>query len=333
MDNNYLMHYRTPGSKNGERLYQYKDGSLTPLGREHYGVGPPRGSSTFQKLSKWTAKRKAEYDEKKAAKKAVKDAKKKRNSATELNRGIAAMTDDELRVAIARTKLEQEYKSLFTKPGEKTFRRELLDAGKDVFKNVITDFVKTSATDFLKQSLGMDTQGRVSNKLSALAMEEWKKHKFDPDYAPGSVMNKYSKEYLEELNRTTKVKNQQADHSFDASKGDTNYWKRKYEESDRAATLDARARRRLVDSAERDYQIAKEKYDNAPASTKVQARKDMEAADQKLFDQRTKLNEAMDKLTPQQRRQVYSDGEKDEQNNQNDQNNQNQGKKKGNKNQ
>ena len=33
-----LMHYRTPGSVNGVRRYQNKDGSLTPLGRQHYGV-------------------------------------------------------------------------------------------------------------------------------------------------------------------------------------------------------------------------------------------------------------------------------------------------------
>lgn len=34
MSNNYLMHYRTKGSKNGERLYQYEDGRWTPLGLE-----------------------------------------------------------------------------------------------------------------------------------------------------------------------------------------------------------------------------------------------------------------------------------------------------------
>lgn len=39
LDKGALTHYRTPGSKNGQRLYQYKDGSLTPLGRIHYGVG------------------------------------------------------------------------------------------------------------------------------------------------------------------------------------------------------------------------------------------------------------------------------------------------------
>ena len=37
-----LWHFRTPGSKNGIRLYQYKDGSYTPLGRIHYGIGQAR---------------------------------------------------------------------------------------------------------------------------------------------------------------------------------------------------------------------------------------------------------------------------------------------------
>lgn len=42
----FLMHWRTRGSKNGVRLYQYPDGSLTPLGREHYGIGPARKGYT-----------------------------------------------------------------------------------------------------------------------------------------------------------------------------------------------------------------------------------------------------------------------------------------------
>lgn len=39
-----LYHSGIMGMHWGKRRYQYEDGSLTPLGREHYGVGPARGS-------------------------------------------------------------------------------------------------------------------------------------------------------------------------------------------------------------------------------------------------------------------------------------------------
>lgn len=39
MDQDYLMHYRTPGSKNGERRYQYPDGTWTELGKERRRIG------------------------------------------------------------------------------------------------------------------------------------------------------------------------------------------------------------------------------------------------------------------------------------------------------
>lgn len=42
MKNSYIAHHGVPGQKHGVRLYQYKDGSLTPLGRIHYGVGKKR---------------------------------------------------------------------------------------------------------------------------------------------------------------------------------------------------------------------------------------------------------------------------------------------------
>lgn len=41
--NDELFHYGVKGQKWGVRRYQYEDGSLTPDGREHYGVGDPRG--------------------------------------------------------------------------------------------------------------------------------------------------------------------------------------------------------------------------------------------------------------------------------------------------
>jgi hypothetical protein len=41
----YLCHSGTRGMKWGRRLYQYKDGSLTPLGRIHYGKSSKTKSS------------------------------------------------------------------------------------------------------------------------------------------------------------------------------------------------------------------------------------------------------------------------------------------------
>lgn len=38
----YIAHYGTKGMEWGKRLFQNKDGSLTPLGRVHYGVGEAR---------------------------------------------------------------------------------------------------------------------------------------------------------------------------------------------------------------------------------------------------------------------------------------------------
>lgn len=44
-----LYHHGVKGQKYGIRNYQYKDGSLTPEGRVHYGVGPARSSKVSSK--------------------------------------------------------------------------------------------------------------------------------------------------------------------------------------------------------------------------------------------------------------------------------------------
>ena len=48
-DGPYLSHFQVKGGRWGIRRYQNYDGSLTPLGREHYGVGPARGSGADEK--------------------------------------------------------------------------------------------------------------------------------------------------------------------------------------------------------------------------------------------------------------------------------------------
>lgn len=66
---NELYHYRTKGSKNGVRRYQYPDGSLTPEGRIHYGVGQARNKASSSESDKGLFGRiKSELDRRKEAK-------------------------------------------------------------------------------------------------------------------------------------------------------------------------------------------------------------------------------------------------------------------------
>ena len=46
----YLAHYQVKGAKHGVRRYQDYDGHLTPLGREHYGVGEPREKKSINSI-------------------------------------------------------------------------------------------------------------------------------------------------------------------------------------------------------------------------------------------------------------------------------------------
>lgn len=50
MENNELYHYGIPNMKWGNRRFQNYDGSLTPAGRERYGVGIRRSSSILNKM-------------------------------------------------------------------------------------------------------------------------------------------------------------------------------------------------------------------------------------------------------------------------------------------
>lgn len=54
-----LAHHGTKGQEWGKRKYQYEDGSLTPLGRIHYGVGEAREKSKI-KIREMKAQAKAE---------------------------------------------------------------------------------------------------------------------------------------------------------------------------------------------------------------------------------------------------------------------------------
>lgn len=63
----HLEHFGIKGQKHGRRRWQNEDGSLTPAGREHYGVGEPRDGSDdeLSKLEEFnkSAKYHSEFEE------------------------------------------------------------------------------------------------------------------------------------------------------------------------------------------------------------------------------------------------------------------------------
>lgn len=84
-ENKDLQHFRMGGEKNGIRRYQNLDGSLTPLGRIHYGVGMSREEMAAAREAE--DRRQQEIDERRG-------------------RSIREMTNDELYDAVQRSRNE-----------------------------------------------------------------------------------------------------------------------------------------------------------------------------------------------------------------------------------
>ena len=75
-ENDFLEHYQIKGAKHGVRRFQNYDGSLTPAGRERYGVGAARTKKPSDDKASKKAERKAAREEKAAERKAKHEAEK-----------------------------------------------------------------------------------------------------------------------------------------------------------------------------------------------------------------------------------------------------------------
>ena len=95
-----LYHHGTMGQKWGKRLYQNKDGSLTPLGKLRYG-------SKGEQLNN--------YKKKKGSSNKKKIDKNKTNTTEPKTKSVSEMSDDELNKKIARMRLEDTYNELSAK--------------------------------------------------------------------------------------------------------------------------------------------------------------------------------------------------------------------------
>ena len=107
-----LYHHGVKGQKHGERQYQYEDGSLTPLGREHYGVGQPRSLSKddLKSLDKTLGSASKGVQGLKTIVKNIPD------NQTEIRYerlDLSNMSDKQLRDKINRELLERQYNDVF----------------------------------------------------------------------------------------------------------------------------------------------------------------------------------------------------------------------------
>lgn len=126
----YLMHWRTRGSKNGQRRYQNEDGSWTPLGlrlrKEREGWGETKkeqkaakkeqkAQSQAEKMANRYAKAAKRVDRANARDQARRERQERLNKRYQ-QRSLKNVSDDELKRMIDRVKMEREYKELTRSP-------------------------------------------------------------------------------------------------------------------------------------------------------------------------------------------------------------------------
>ncbi len=114
----YLMHFRTKGSKNGVRRYQREDGTWTELGleerREREGWGDSKAERKAQKRVE-KAERQLQRSENARAKKEAKAQRKFERAEKKRKKSLSGLTDEEMRAKLERAKMEAEYRDLTKK--------------------------------------------------------------------------------------------------------------------------------------------------------------------------------------------------------------------------
>ena len=187
MEKNYtvidgeLVHWGVPGMRWGVRRYQNKDGSLTSAGKKRYNSEMAKlradkkvvktASATKAKLEKLNEERKAASEQKKALfgkkkEKSVDDETKSDETpdARKLmkKKKASKMTDEELKMVIARMELEKNYKDLIEEVDKKTKRHKNA-------MGIIEDSIIASGKNIVTQILNQAGSKAVNKAIETYA--------------------------------------------------------------------------------------------------------------------------------------------------------------------
>ena len=141
MNQNNLSHSGVKGMKWGQRLYQYKDGSLTPLGKARYG----KNGSVGKKSTATTSTSKLSSTSNTKPKKRI----------------IKDLSDEELGRRITRLEQEKKYRELLaSEPGKKKMysgkrfiEKVLIPSGEDIAKQVSNALLAKAVNSAFKEEV------------------------------------------------------------------------------------------------------------------------------------------------------------------------------------
>ena len=145
MEQNRLVHHGIKGQRWGIRRFQFKDGKLTLAGRKRYAEDGTeiKGKSTNKKSGK--SKKKGSASNEQSQKKDVKK-----------------MSDQEIRDAINRAKLENEYKQYFGSPEQE----HKVSAGRQLVNQAAKKILLEPAIDAAAKGVRTSLDKAVTNSLT-----------------------------------------------------------------------------------------------------------------------------------------------------------------------
>lgn len=200
MDTYYeIYHHGTKGQRWGNRLYQNKDGSLTPLGRIRYAKQQKTRRKNLEKarLAKSAKakaeadKKKAEEDEKTAKEKFEADKKKaiESGSATDVIKFKGKLTTSEMQTALNRINLEKQLSDLSAKERKSAVDkiakvmdkvgtiRNATEKGIDAYNTaakIFNSFSKDKKLPKIQDKDNNKNDGKQSDDIKKRLMRYWK---------------------------------------------------------------------------------------------------------------------------------------------------------------